>query len=175
MATAAKPTPTQNFGPPKGKRTIENGVMTLMLVGLGAIFLPTTITAAFAMIPSIVSYFFDRDPKRSQTLCVAALNAAGSTPVLLELWSRWNSVPGAVALIASVRPWMWAWGGAAMGYALCLLIPPLAAQFVRGGLQTKLTDLERHAGEMRKAWGEDVAPEHLARLVDSAAFAPAKK
>lgn len=175
MATAAKPSPTPNFGPPKGRRTVENSVMTIVLVGLGAIFLPTTITAAFAMIPSILSYFLDRDPKRSQTLCIAALNAAGATPVLLELWSRWNSVPGAIALIAQVRPWMWAWGGAALGYALCMMIPPVAASFVRGGLQTKLKELENHAGDMRVAWGEEVAPEHMARLIESDAFAPKKK
>ncbi|GIL39048.1 hypothetical protein [Roseiterribacter gracilis] len=173
MATALKPTQT-NFGPPKGRRTIENSIMTLMLVGLGAVFLPTTITAAFAMIPSILSYFFDRDPKRSQTLCIAALNAAGSTPVLLELWGRWNSVAGAISLIAQVRPWMWAWGGAALGYALCLLIPPVAAQMVRGGLQNKLNDLEKHAKDMRQAWGEDVAPEHMARLIESSAFSSQK-
>ncbi|MDB5368330.1 MAG: hypothetical protein JWM77_4257 [Rhodospirillales bacterium] len=170
MATAAKQTPTPKFGPPRGRRTIENSIMTLMLVGLGAIFLPTTIIAAFAMIPSLISYFFDKDPKRSLTLCIAALNAAGSTPVLLELWGRWNSVAGAVNLIAQVRPWMWAWGGAAVGVLLCMVIPPMAASLVRGGLQNKLSDLEKHASDMRNAWGEDVAPEHMARLIDGGAF-----
>jgi hypothetical protein len=170
MATAAKPSPTPNFGPPRGRRTVENSIMTLMLVGLGAIFLPTTITVTFAMVPSLVCYFFDKDRKRSLTLCVAALNAAGSTPVLLELWGRWNSVAGAVNLIAQVRPWMWAWGGAAVGGLLCVLIPPIAANLVRGGLQNKLTDLERHASDMRKAWGEDVAPEHMARLIEGGSF-----
>jgi hypothetical protein len=167
MATAAKQTQTPNFGPRRGRRTVENGIMTLMLVGLGAIFLPTTITAAFAMIPSLISYFFDRDPKRSQTLCVAALNAAGATPVLLDLWGRWNSVAGAVALIGQIRPWMWAWGGAATGLALCTVVPPLAATLVRNGLQGKLNELEKHAHDMRSAWGDDVAPEHMARLIDT--------
>lgn len=169
MASTAKAAPLAKAptgrGGRGGRRMFENGLILIMVIGLGAIFLPTAIIVMFAMLPSLVAFFLDRDVKKSMTFCIGALNVAGTVPVVMELWSKWNTVSGALALIASAGPWLYAWGGAIAGWLLCMMVPPMAALMMRNNLNARMSELEEQGTKLEQWWGPEVVPQHLLRAV----------
>jgi hypothetical protein len=134
----------------------ETILIVAVLVFVAVVFAPTTLVVCFAMAPTVLTLLLDGDPAKNRTLAIGSLNLAGTVPALFELWARWNTIPGAIEMIATVHPWRLAIGGAVTGWLLTLLIPPLSANYVVRQRETSIEALERRLDAMRNVWGDEV-------------------
>lgn len=136
----------------------ETIIIALVLVFLAVVFAPTTLVVAFAMAPTVLMLVLDGDQQKNRTLSVGALNLAGTVPALFELWARWNTIPGAVEMIATAHPWRLAFGGALLGYLMTVVVPILSGNYMVKQRETSLDALEKRQELMRDVWGLDVDP-----------------
>jgi TctA family transporter len=136
----------------------ETILIAIVMVFLAVVFAPTTLVVAFAMAPTVLTFVLDDDPSKNRTLSVGALNLAGTVPALFELWARWNTIPGAVEMIATAHPWRLAFGGAFAGWLLTVIVPVLSANYVVRQRENDLDKLEQRHQQMRDVWGLQVDP-----------------
>ncbi|GIL39511.1 hypothetical protein TMPK1_17480 [Rhodospirillales bacterium TMPK1] len=136
----------------------ETILIAIVIVFLAVVFAPTTLVVAFAMAPTVLMFVLDGDPQKNRTLSVGALNLAGTVPALFELWARWNTLAGAVEMIATAHPWRLAFGGALLGWLMNWLIPIASANYMVKQRESSLGELEKRQELMRDVWGLDVDP-----------------
>jgi TctA family transporter len=144
MRTTARPRPGYE------RWTIITG-----LIGLAAIFAPTTVFLLFALLPTIATAVLEQNPQRSATIAVGATNLAGAVPGLLHLWARANSMDGAIALLNDPASWGWAHLGAMVGILLAVGLPRVVASIMAGRLQQRIAELEQHQKQLAAQWGLD--------------------
>jgi hypothetical protein len=136
----------------------ETILIAIVMVFLAVVFAPTTLVVAFAMAPTVLTFVLDAELSKNRTLSVGALNLAGTVPALFELWARWNTIPGAIEMIATAHPWRLAFGGAFAGWLLTVIVPVLAANYVVRQRENELDKLEQRHEQMRDVWGLAVDP-----------------
>jgi hypothetical protein len=136
----------------------ETILIGIVLVFLAVVFAPTTLVITFAMAPTVLMFVMDDDKQKSRTLSVGALNLAGTVPALFELWARWNTIPGAVEMIATAHPWWFAFGGALAGWLMTWIVPIAMANYMVKQREGSLDELEKRHEAMRDVWGLDVDP-----------------
>lgn len=144
------------------RRRLEIRFETFVIIGvlvlLAVIFLPTTLVVGFAMAPTALMLILDGDQQKNRTLSVGALNLAGTVPALFELWARWNTIPGAIEMIATAHPWRLAFGGAIAGWLMSIMVPVLSGNYMVRQRESDLEALEARQERMRDVWGEAVDP-----------------
>src|SRR3954466_11372219 len=127
----------------------ETILIAIVIVFLAVVFAPTTLVIVFAMAPTVLMFVLDGDQQKNRTLSVGALNLAGTIPALFELWARWNTIPGAVEMIATAHPWRLAFGGALAGWLLTWLVPIVSANYMVKQREFSLDELEKRQALMR--------------------------
>jgi hypothetical protein len=136
----------------------ETILIAIVMVFLAVVFAPTTLVIAFAMAPTVLMFVMDDDKQKNRTLSVGALNLAGTVPALFELWARWNTIAGAVEMIATAHPWRLAFGGALTGWLMTWLVPIAIGNYMVKQRESNLDELEKRHETMRDVWGLDVDP-----------------
>jgi hypothetical protein len=131
----------------------ERWTVILGLIGLAAVFAPTTLFLLFALLPTIVTGMLEQSPRRSVTLAVGATNLAGAVPGLLRLWEHGSSMDRAIELLNDPRSWGWAYVGAVVGGLIAATLPGLVASAITTTLQRRINDLEQRQKQLAAHWG----------------------
>jgi TctA family transporter len=140
---------TSNSSRPRFERwTIITG-----LVGLAAVFAPTTVFLLFALLPTIATATLEQNPRKSVTIAVGATNVAGAVPGLLHLWARANTMDGAIALLNDPLSWGWAYIGAMIGGLIAGVLPHIVAGMMTNKVQRQLQELETRQKQLAAQWG----------------------
>lgn len=131
--------------------------LTLGLVGLLWLALPSVILVVVGMLPSLAAIIVDRSKQRYLTFSVGAMNFCGLFPQLLKLWTGMNTVDSAVALLTDVFSLFTMYGAAALGWLIFLGVPPVVSAFMSVMAQRRITMRRELQQELVERWGEEVA------------------
>ncbi len=129
-----------------------------LIVGIitAAVFLPTTALLAVGMLPTGAAFLVDRTRKKSTMVTVGAMNLAGCTPFLLELWHESYSFEKSVSLVLNPYVLFVMYSAAAMGWLIDWAVAGLVASLLyQRGLARQRAIQERQK-QLVERWGEEV-------------------
>ena len=133
--------------------------LMLLLAGsavLAASALPLAVVVLAGLVPTMVAALIDGYRARYLTRTVAAMNAAGIAPLVVQLSSRGTGMADALQVLSSPHNWLMMYGGAAVGWALYLAMPTLARTIVDVRADQAQRQLKARAAELVVEWGEEV-------------------
>ncbi len=153
-AQAASTKPEQG-----GKGTGKLIVTGVLLLPVIAVLMPSCIVLAINMAPTIVAYFIDRTREKYLAVTVGLLNMCGTLPAEVELWSRGQTYNAAMDIVSNALFWLMAYGAAALGWVIYLMLPPILERYYGITSQARLQSHRRKHQVLVEAWGEEVAGE----------------
>lgn len=148
---------------PKKKSRARAGfraqVMFIFLVIAAAVFMPTSVMLCIGMMPTLVANLIDRSRRKSKVLTVGAMNLAGCTPFLLQLWYSEHTLERSLELVLNPLTIVVMYVAAAIGY----LVDWAVTGFVAGLLYQKGLARQKDIINLQEAlvrrWGPEVTGE----------------
>ena len=151
----AEPTKSKEGGKGSGK-LIVTGVLMLPVI---AVLMPSCIVLAINMAPAIVAYAVDRTREKYLAVTVGLLNFCGTLPAEVALWQRGQTYDAAMDIAGDAFFWLVAYGAAALGWAIYLMLPPILGHYYEITSQARLQSHQRKKQALIEAWGEEVTGE----------------
>lgn len=140
------------------KKKIGAKGQLLGIVGLftAIVFMPTTIVLLMGMMPTIVAAVIDRTGKGTKALTVGAMNIAGCTPFLIDLWTKGHTPEMAVTIISDPRTMIVIFSAAGIGYLISWAMSGIVGTIMiqRGG--GRLKDIKKRQASLIERWGREV-------------------
>jgi len=158
---------------PSKARSILVIWVSIGIVALLILALPTVFVVFFGMAPTFVAFIVDRSREKYATFCVSALNFCGVIPYLLDLWAGSHSIAEAVSTMTNPFALVIMYGSAGFGWMLFIVVPPLITSVLSVLAQKKVTLLRAKQRELIEEWGESVARPIAAARPAAAAAATA--
>lgn len=150
-------------------------ILALIVLGLVVFATPAFVVFAVGVIPSLVAAVIDREPGRNATIAVTATNMAGVAPFVMELLMSGGTMSSAIGMINDVFVLAVMYGTAAIGWALVLGMPKVAAVYISVSNDAKSQAMRREQRRLIEDWGEAVteAPVPGKRRKPKSAASPA--
>ncbi len=152
--------PAKNSGGKAGAKPKGAGIYILpgMLVGGSLFFVfPTFVLMAVGLIPTLVAIFTDPDREKHSATAVGAMNIAGLTPFVVELWTKGQTLGHVFDILKDANNWLVILGSAAIGQLLLFVVPQITASMTSARYDTRLKTLKANLEELKNTWGPDVA------------------
>ncbi len=135
------------------------GALKLVALGLGSgvllsYALPTGLLLILGLLPALLASLLDGSPARGAARSVLCCNLAGLAPSLVELWRGTQGLSASLGMLTDWHTLGLAWGGAAGGLALTLLLPMVAGLSVDAQVAARRAALEKRRTELTEEWGE---------------------
>jgi len=121
--------------------------------------MPTTMLVFFGMLPTVVALFIDRTGEKTRALAVGAMNAAGCTPFILQLWTTNNSMEHAGMIITDPRTIIVMYCAAGVGYIIDWAISGLVGTVMVQRANARREQIAKYQAEMVERWGVEVTGE----------------
>ena len=141
----------------RGLGTWGKLAIAVFLLPTGVVLFPTAIVLVVLMLPTLVAFVIDRQVGRPFTITVGLLNASGSLPGILELWSQGHTMASAQVVLTSVVFWFGAYLAAAVGWTLYTSLPPLMRRYYGSITDSRVKALQKDQEKLIEEWGEEVA------------------
>ncbi len=146
---------------PKGSgggtgRLIVTGVILLPVI---AILMPSCIVLAINMAPTVVAYVVDQTREKYLAVTVGLLNLCGALPAEAALWQRGQTYAAAMDIVSDAIFWLMAYGAAAAGWAIYLILPPVLGHYYGITTQARLQSHHHKQQVLIESWGDEVAGE----------------
>ena len=128
----------------------------------GIVFLPSTVLLVFGMLPTIVAVFVSRG-KISKVITIGAMNLAGCSPFLMDLWMGENNF--ATSLLLILDPWaiMVMYAAAGAGYMLDWMTEGVVANYMIQKAERRHKQIQKRKDELVQRWGHEVASEGVVK------------
>jgi hypothetical protein len=133
----------------------------LIIFGLitSVVFLPSTVILAIGMMPTVAAALVDRSKRKTKAVTVGAMNLAGCTPFLLDLWSQGHKFEDAVSIISEPRAIIVIYVAAVVGYLIDWAMAGIVASILyQRGLARKKAIVQRQK-DLIERWGREVSGE----------------
>lgn len=156
--TPAKEQAEPTAGKPAGKKPA--GILLWAMVGViaaASFALPTVLLCCVGVFPTFVALIVDRSRDGNTPMAVGTLNLAGLLPSLLGLWTGGHTVAIASRILSDPYTWLFAYGAAAVGWALVLGLPKVVETAMTFRNESEIRRLEARQQALVAEWGPDVA------------------
>ncbi len=141
----------------------RRGVPYVLQIGLSIavlaaliLSLPTVVLLFLGLLPAMVAFIVDDNPRKYATKCVVASNFAGVWFFLLRLWTGEHSLAETMAILTDVYAWLLMYSAAALGWLCYLWFPSIAALFMEMTAERRIAGLKLKQKKLIEAWGEGV-------------------
>jgi hypothetical protein len=134
------------------------GFYTAMIVaGFAAPFMfPTIILVLAGMLPTLVAFFVDKDREHSSATAIGALNCAGITPFVIDLWIKGQSMSAVFQILSDPSSWLIILGAAAIGQVIVSVVPQAMATVTFAHSELRIKTLKHNLELLKNSWGPDV-------------------
>lgn len=129
--------------------------MSILLV-FGGILMASTVLLAIGMLPSLVAFFVDRSKSKSQALTVAAMNLAGCSLFLLELWTNGHTMNVTLQILSNPVNIVVMYLAAGAGYLIDWTLSGVIGGLVYQNGKSRLKSIRKDQDELVKRWGNQV-------------------
>jgi hypothetical protein len=140
------------------KKKLSRQAQSLLAFAMMAsiIFLPTTILLLIGMMPTIVILLFDRVHGKIKAMTVGALNLAGCTYFLLELWVGGQSIQKVISIISDPNAIVMMYATAAVGYMIDWAMSQMVAGVLYQRGVARQEAIAKRQSELIARWGDEV-------------------
>jgi hypothetical protein len=145
---------TREKAPKKG---FQGQVFILFILIAAVIFLPTTIFLALALLPTFVAAIADRSKRKYKALTVGAMNLAGCMPFMISLWTKGQTINGAIDLITNPQTFVVVWMAAAVGYLIDWAMSGIVMTMMMQRSAGRLKEIQKRQAELVQRWGDEVS------------------
>ncbi len=161
----------------KAGRSWQIQLMLVFILLAGIAAMSTTMLLLIGMLPTFVALFIDRTAEKTRVLTVGAMNAAGCTPFILQLWTTGAAMDNALTIITDPLTIVVMYCAAGVGYIIDWSISGLVGSVMvqRGGLRRN--QIAKRQAELVERWGPEVtgdSPVDAYGFADDPAEKPAK-
>ncbi|MFQ5466897.1 MAG: hypothetical protein ACE5DS_02070 [Kiloniellaceae bacterium] len=139
-----------------GKKGLPWPVTALLLLPVAVVLLPTSVVLLIGMVPTAVAYMVDRSRAHHQAITVGVLNFCGTLPGIADLWERGQTYGAALRISTDALYWLTAYGAAAVGWGIYLVMPPILAAYFAMTTSRRVVVLRRRQEKLVEEWGEDI-------------------
>ncbi len=130
----------------------------IALTILGAILFKMSFIFLFiGMLPAMVAYLVDHDPNKYTSSTVAALNFSGVFPYMVDIFMQGGTFTAIESKLSDPVIWFVMYGSAAMGWAIVLCSPVIAAAMLDSIYKGRILHLESMQKKSIEEWGEEVS------------------
>ncbi len=130
--------------------------LSIAVVAALVLSLPTVVLLFLGLLPAIVAFIVDDNPRKYATKCVVASNFAGVWFFLLRLWTGEHSLAETMAILTDVYAWLLMYSAAALGWLCYLWFPSIAALFMEMTAERRIAGLKLKQKKLIDEWGEGV-------------------
>jgi len=129
----------------------------VMLLVLSIAFVSSAVILFIGLMPMFVAFFVDRSKKKTKSITVGAMNIAGCTPFLMELWTSGGGMDRALSIILDPMAIIVIYAAAGVGYIIdwAMTLVVAAILYQRGIARKKAIEMRQI--ELEKRWGKEVA------------------
>ena len=157
----AKAVEKADNGPQDDKVRANRGAGALLwlmsgLVGAAFFAPPTILLFSAGMVPTIVAWIVDRSRDGYTPMAVGMLNLAGLLPSMLALWTGGHTMVTAARIMSDPYTWLFAFGAAAVGWALVLGLPKVIETALTFRNEAEIKRLEDRQAALIAEWGPEV-------------------
>jgi hypothetical protein len=161
MADAKKKTEKAKPAKPDKKAKKGGGKLRLytilIMAGIAAPFMfPTLILVIAGLMPTIVAFVMDRDRQHSSATAIGAMNCAGITPFVIDLWIKGQSMGNVVQILTDPANWLIILGSAAIGKTIVAIVPQALATITLAHSEMRIKTLKANLELLKNSWGPDV-------------------
>ena len=141
-----------------GRRGGALGLQVMALCGLvtAFVFMPTTAMLCIAMLPTLAAGLSDRIRGETRALTIGAMNIAGATPFLLNLWSTGHNLDNALSIIMEPRTIIVVYSAAGVGWIIDWAVAGVVATIMLQGGTKRLADIKERQAALVERWGPEV-------------------
>ncbi len=130
-------------------------LLWLFAIGIVAVlFRPTAVVLAVGLIPTLLTFLFDRTPEKFGVLCIGSLNLAGLYPVLMPLWVQGHTMERAMKALGDPSTGAVVVGAGAVGCVIYFATPPVVSLVMKSRIAREISDIEKRHAELIGYWGE---------------------
>ncbi len=129
----------------------------IWLFGIGVIavlFRPTAIILGVGLLPTLLTFLFDRTPEKFGVLCIGSLNLAGLYPVLMPLWTRGHTMEHAMKALGDPNTGAVIIGAAGVGCVIYFATPPIVSMVVKSSITREIGEIEKRHADLIAYWGD---------------------
>ena len=139
----------------------SNALQVLGIFGVltAVVFMPTTIVLFFSMLPTLVASLIDRGGKGTKTLTIGAMNIAGASPYLLDLWTSGHTPNNAMSIIFDPNTIIVCYSAAGFGYIIDWAMGKAVRGFLIKKANLRLESIQARQNELVARWGKEVSGE----------------
>ena len=123
---------------------------------MALVFLPTTFLLVIGMMPTVVAAIVDRSRRKTKAITVGAINLAGCTPFLLEMWIQGQDFDKAVSVITNPTAITVMYMAAAVGYLVDWAMSGIVASVLYQRGLSRRTEIQKRQRALIERWGEEV-------------------
>jgi hypothetical protein len=143
--------------PARSGRTMTLMILVLVII-VGISFMPTTIVVVAGLIPTLAAFVADQSARRSVTLTIGFMNAAGIVPSIIDLWQSGQTVEHSFTMVQNATMYLVAYGAAGCGWMIYFIVPPVVRLMLAQSVKLHIKELEEEQAALRRIWGEEVRP-----------------
>ena len=140
----------------KSEATWKGRLFTVMGLIMAAIFMPTTVLLCIGMLPTFVVLFIDRSRKKSQVLTIGAMNLAGCSMFMFELWSMGNSFEDSFNILVNPIAVVVMYSAAAAGYLIDWAMIGIVSGVLYQRSVARQKAIKKEQEDLIERWGEEV-------------------
>ena len=158
---AADPKTSSKNNMPKGTGPAAGSwkLMLVVFIVMAAVFLPSSILLFVGMMPTLVAALTDWSPRRTRAITVGAMNLAGCSPFLFQLWSKGHTFEASVDIFTNPEAIIVMYGAAAIGYLIDWSVSGLVAGIVYQQGQARKKAIKKRQADLIERWGPEVTGE----------------
>ena len=149
--------------PPSRKKkppvTWQMQILMIFILLSSIAAMPTTVLLFFGMLPTAVAMFIDRTRNKTRALTVGAVNLAGCTPFILQLWTTRHSLENAFVIISDPRTIIVMYCAAGVGYMIDWTVSGLVGSLMASRATHRREQIKKRQQEMVDRWGREVTGE----------------
>ncbi len=139
-----------------GKSRSNAFLYVLIAAAVAFAIIPTIVVLSVALLPTGVAFLVERGKGWFCAVTVGALNLAGASPYLTDLWIKNHTVDGAIAIITNIWAYLVIYGAAGFGWAIYSTMPALVGSFMAMGAGRRIATLRDQQRDLVQKWGPDV-------------------
>ena len=140
----------------KGGKTKLFPMMLLACIAMPFMF-PTLILLLAALTPTYVAFATDKDPEKAGGISVCVLNLAGTTPFLLDLWIKGQTLANALHFLSDSNFWLIVLGAAGIGQLIAYAVPQAMVSLSMTHAEVRMKSLKKNLEWLKESWGADIA------------------
>lgn len=129
-----------------------------LIVGILCCFLfaPLAVILVVGMIPSIVVMIVDHKEGRMRALTIGAINFAGCSPFMIEVFKKGNNLETAMTYILQPRTIVVIYFAAAMGYLVDWAMTGIVSSILVQKTKSRMKEIQDSQKELTERWGVEV-------------------